>query len=370
MAKRVLLLYITEFSGHHRASLAVEKALKHVEPAAETLCVNSFHYTNPVLEKIINTTYMGVIKKTPEVWEYLYDNPKVVKNTQRLKEAIHRYSSKKLITLLDDFKPDVVVATQAFPCGIIADLKKTFNLNISLIGVLTDFYPHSYWMYESANRYVVPSEEAKQRFIRDGIPQEKVEIMGIPIDIKFSQEKSKEQIRKKFHLSAQTPTVLVMGGGGGIGPIKVIISTLEKLKADIQVIVVSGTNTRLYKYLLKKVKSFRKKLIPLEYSEDIDELMEVSSILITKPGGITVSEALAKSLPILIINPIPGQEAKNTKFLVKVGAAVKADNQAELSVLLENLFAMPSKLKAMSEAASGISKPDAAVDIAKMIIDL
>lgn len=368
MAKKVLLLYITGSSGHHRASLAIEKALKLLEPTVETMCVNSFNYTNPVLEKIINKTYMGIIRQTPEVWEYLYDNPKVVKNTQRLKEAIHKYNSKKLKMLLDSFKPDVVLTTQAFPCGIVADLKKSFNLNILLIGVLTDFYPHSYWMYESVDRYVVASEEARQRFIRDGIPEDKVKILGIPVDVKFQQKKSVKQIKEKLNLDQNKPVVFVMGGGGGLGPMKNIILTLEKLNTNIQIIVATGTNTKLYKYLIKKAQNFKKRLIPFEYSDNIDELMEISDVLITKPGGITVSEALAKSLPILIINPIPGQEAKNTKFLIKSGVAVKADNQMELAALLQNLFSMPSKLRAMAKAAAKISKPTSAMDIARMII--
>ncbi len=357
-------------SGHHKASLAIEKALKLQQPFVETMCVNSFNYTNPVLEKIINRTYMGIIRRTPEVWEYLYDNPKVVKNTQRLKDAIHKYNSKKLKMLLDSFKPDVVVTTQAFPCGIVADLKKSFNLNILLMGVLTDFYPHSYWMYESVDRYVVASEEAKQRFLHDGISADKVKIMGIPIDVKFRQKKAVKQTKERLNLNLNKPVVLVMGGGSGLGPIKTAVLILERLNADVQIIVVTGTNKKLYKYLNKKAPSFKKKLMPLEYSDNIDELMEISDILITKPGGITVSEALAKSLPILIINPIPGQEAKNTRFLVKSGAAVKAENQIELSALLENLFSMPSKLKAMSEAAYKISKPNSATDIANMIINL
>ncbi len=370
MSKRILLLYITVLSGHHKASIAIEKALKLLNPTVEVMGVNSFNYTNPILEKIITRTYMGVIKRTPEVWEYLYDNPKVVKNTQRLKEAIHKYNSKKLKILIDDFKPDVVVATQAFPCGIVADLKKSFNLDISLVGVLTDFYPHSYWMYESVDRYVVASEQAKQRFIRDGISEDKVKIMGIPIDVRFSENKPKGPIKERLNLALNKRVVLIMGGGGGLGPIKAIVSILQKLSADIQIIVATGTNRKLYKYLVKRAPRFKKRLIPLEYSDNIEELMEISDIIITKPGGITVSEALAKSLPILIINPIPGQEAKNTKFLVKSGAAVKAENETELLALAENLFTMPSKLKTMAEAAGKISKPKSALDIAGMVLNL
>ncbi|UCH12878.1 MAG: glycosyltransferase, partial [Candidatus Omnitrophota bacterium] len=226
------------------------------------------------------------------------------------------------------------------------------------------------WMYESVDRYVVASEEAKQRFMHDGIPEDKVKIMGIPIDVRFSENKPKDPIKEKLSLALNKRVVLIMGGGGGLGPIKAIVSILQKLSADIQIVVATGTNTKLYKYLVKRAPRFKKRLIPLEYSDNIDELMEISDVVITKPGGITVSEALAKCLPILIINPIPGQEAKNTKFLIKSGAAVKAENETELSALLENLFSMPSKLKTMAGAAGKISKPKSALDIAEMILNL
>src|SRR3989338_10794978 len=124
---KVLLLYISEYSGHHCASLAIEKALHGLNPEVKTLNINSFHYTNPILEKIINRAYMGVIQRRPEIWDYLYDNPEVLKKTQRLRDMIHRFNTGKLNNLLDEFRPDVVVCTQAFPCGMIADYKKSFN---------------------------------------------------------------------------------------------------------------------------------------------------------------------------------------------------------------------------------------------------
>ena len=161
-----------------------------------------------------------------------------------------------------------------------------------------------------------------------------------------------------------------MGGGQGLGPFKSIMLTLERLSTEAQSIFVAGTNKKLYKYLSKKTPKLKKQFKVLSYSEDIDELMDLSDIIITKPGGITTSEALAKGLPLLIVNPIPGQEAKNTKFLVNSGAAIKANNQDELKTLLENLFAMPSKLNVMSEAAMGIGKPLSSLDTARMIIEL
>src|SRR3989338_4475697 len=196
--KRVLLLYISEDSGHHCASLAIEHALHELDPTVKTLNINSFNYTNPILEKIINRTYMGVVKRTPEIWDYLYDNPRVLRSTQRLREMIHKFNSAKLKTLLDEFRPDAIVCTQAFPCGMVADYKKSFDLDVPLIGVLTDFAPHSYWIYNNVDRYVVPSEETGKKLIENGIDPQKVAVFGIPIYPKFREAVNKEEVFKRL----------------------------------------------------------------------------------------------------------------------------------------------------------------------------
>src|SRR3989338_2966044 len=169
--KRILLMYITEISGHHSATLAIEKALK-------TLNINAFNYTNPISEKIINRVYMGVIKTTPHVWDFLYDNPTVAKNLEKIKDAIHKFNSPKLDKLLNSFKPDVVACTQAFPCGMVADLKKIRNLQLPLVAVLTDYVPHSYWVYDTVDYYISPSEEVSSRLIKKGIKAERIKTLG------------------------------------------------------------------------------------------------------------------------------------------------------------------------------------------------
>ena len=367
-AKKVLLLYISILSGHHRAAMAVEKALKHLNPETEVYSINSFNYTNPILEKVINRTYMGIIKRTPEVWEYLYDNPKVVKNSQRLKEMFHRYNSSKMKALIEEFKPDAVACTQAFPCGMVADYKTSFNSDLKLYGLLTDFYPHSYWVYEAVDNYVVASEEAKSKLIENGVSPSKIQIYGVPIDIRFNGPHSDKNIHERLGLDKNEKTILIMGGSCGLGPIKRIIYTLDRIESDIQTIVVTGTNSKLNSYLRRKAKRLNKKLVALGYADNVSELMGISDMIVTKPGGLTVSEALVKQLPIIIINPIPGQESKNTEFLIKQKAAIKAANEHELAILVDNLCGSPAKLEAMKKSAAALGQPESALNIAKMIL--
>jgi len=368
-SKKILLMYITLNSGHHRASLAIESALKEISPSVETLNINAFGYTNPILEKVINSTYMGVIKNKPEVWEYLYDNPKVLKSVQGLRDVIHRFNSKKLKTILEDFKPDACICTQAFPCGMIADYKKNLNLDLPLFGVLTDHAPHSYWIFRDVDCYVTPSEVSKERFVKDGVPESKVKAFGIPINPRFSKGHDKNEVCKKLGLDPERPTVLIMGGSQGLGPVEKIVSVLEGIEVSFQLIVVCGVNKRLERTLSKISSRYNKKVLVFGYVENVDELMEASSIVVTKPGGLTTAEALSKDLPMIIVHPIPGQEMKNTDFLLQQGVAVRAEDSEDIAALVKELFLNTTKLDEMRKRAGLLKKPTAAMDIARLILE-
>jgi processive 1,2-diacylglycerol beta-glucosyltransferase len=360
-------MYITEVSGHHRATIAIENALRALRPDIVTKNINGFNYTNPIVEKIINKAYLGIIKKTPEVWEYLYDNPKVVKSTRRIKEVIHKSNQKKLQVLFNEFKPDFVVCSQAFPCGMVAAYKRTYNLKIPLMAVLTDYAPHAYWLYDEIDYFIVANQESKQRFIREGIKKERIKILGIPIEQKFANDLDREKIAKNLGLDLSKPVILIMGGGQGIGPLKRIIRSFSKIKLDFQTIVVSGTNKGLLRWL-RKYKLRDKKLVPLGYVNNVDEIMSISTLLITKPGGITSAEALAKGLPMIIMHPIPGQEANNTQYLLKQCVAVKVDTIEQLDKKINELLSNEEALKNMSHCAKEISFPESSLNIAKLIL--
>jgi len=363
-------MYISEVSGHHSATVAIEKALKIFSPDIEILNINAFNYTNPISEKIINRLYMGVIKRTPQIWDYLYDNPAVVKNLEKIKENIHKFNSPKLKNLFDKFKPDVVVCTQAFPCGMVADFKKTYNSDIPLIAVLTDYIPHSYWIYDTLNYYITPSDEVTRRLIKKGVACDKIKALGIPFDPKFNEPVDKNEILQKLKLEPNVTNILIMGGGQGLGPIKTMVKSLEKVKLGIQEIVVSGTNRKLYNSLNRKIKKYKKRIVVLGYVNNINELMSISDIIVTKPGGVTTAEALAKRIPMIIVRPIPGQEASNARYLTERGAAIKIDRAKDINFIIEELLREPNILNRMRESAARISKPDASLDIARLILNL
>jgi len=367
--QKVLMMYITKVSGHRRASVAIQQIMKQLDPTIEAPMVNGFGYTYPVMEKVVNQAYMSVIKTVPFVWEYIYDNPKIVKNSYSLKKFVFKTSAEKIGRLFEKFKPDTVVCTQAFPCGMVANYKKVNGLKTKIIGVLTDFAPHSFWINEGVDYYVVPSVETRECFIRKGVNPDSIKVFGIPIQMKFSGPLDKRTTAKKMNLDPDISTILIMGGGQGLGPIKSILKSLIKVDTNFQIIVLAGTNKRIIHSLHRVTEQSDKKIVILEYSNNVNELMDLATIIITKPGGITVAECLAKGLPMVIVDPIPGQEMYNTNFLINKGIGIRVDKTIAIGGEVELLLNSPEKLSTMSKVAYKNARPNSALDITNLIIN-
>ena len=211
MPARVLLLYITAHSGHARASHAVEQAVRRVDGGASVRAVDAFQTFNPLLSKLVDRLYMTVIRNTPEVWEYLYDNPDVAQRGQGIQRWLHRHDAPKLRRLLDDVRPTVIACTQAFPCGVVAAYKQATGLRTPLYAILTDFIPHQFWLHDAVDRYLVGSEAAQQRLEAHGVAPDRIRQTGIPIDPVFADPQDGAARRLALGLDPQQPTVLLMG---------------------------------------------------------------------------------------------------------------------------------------------------------------
>jgi processive 1,2-diacylglycerol beta-glucosyltransferase len=370
VGKKILLMYITEHSGHHQASIALEKAILAKSPSCSVLNIDAFKYTNPIIEKIMHKTYMQVIKKKPEIWNYLYDNPVVVKKTERIRKLANNAGSKKIDKLIKRFDPAAVACTQALPCGIVANYKKIYRADIPLVGALTDYAPHSYWIHDGVDAYIVPSHGVKRAFIKKGVPPKKIKVLGTPIDPLFAKKINKNKILKKTGLSPEMPVILIMGGTYGIGPDEKLISELGASDKDFQIIVVTGVNKKLYKKLKRMEISFSKKLAVMGFADNVCELMEIADIIITKPGGLTTAEAIAKRLPMIILNPLPGQESLNTKILTDKGIAVKARDERDAVRLSEELIDNPKIIKKMQRIMGQNGKPNSASDAAELLLKM
>lgn len=365
----ILILYITEHSGHHSAAKALVKAFGTFGEAANVHTVNAFKHTFPFVERLTHALYMMVIKRVPGIWEKMYDNPKFYRNSRWLKDKIHDAAMQRLRAIIKQYSPDAILCTQAFPCGIVADYKRKEKVNLPLYGVLTDFSPHAFWVYPEVNFYSVACDESKRMLIERGVGEERIKTFGIPIDPKFSQETDRQEVFLNFGLDPKIPVILLMGGGHGLGPLKETLKSLDEMDQPIQIIVVCGINRKLYEWIQKT--PLKSRVLTFRYTDQVERLMSIAAVIITKPGGITTAEALSKRLPMIILRPIPGQEMRNTQMLVSKGLAVKADDLGTLNRTVVD-FLKKAKGGSMKlpflDPWLGYSKPNSATELARFVL--
>lgn len=354
-------------SGHQRAADAVREALSLLTPSWETAGVDAFSYAYPRAGKIIARTYLEILRHTPILWDYMYDNPDVVLATREVRDLLNLVSLPKMRRLLKQHNPRALVCTQAVPCSVFAAEKRRGKLHIPLIAVLTDFAAHSYWVHPEVDLYCVASEESKRYLVQNGISASKIVLTGIPVSPSFLRRVPKEQACAEFDIDPSRPTVLVMGGSQGLGPLEELVQQLHA--SSYQCLITTGVNRALFRSLHKRYEKDRRVRI-FGYTNMVGTLMDASDLLITKPGGLTSSEALAKGLPMIITNPIPGQEERNARFLLKHGVAEQADEPKEIARLTQNLLHHPVKLKRMMEKTKSVAYPYAAMEVARHVFGL
>ncbi len=368
MKNRALIFYISRLSGHYHAAVAVEKGLLTLNQDAEIRKINTFEYTNPILGRVINKAYMEVIKKKPEIWGNMYDNPDVLEKMKKARATLHKFNMAKIKNLIKKFSPDVAVCTQAFPAGMIADYKRITGSNLPLISVLTDHAPHSYWLFDEVDHFVVPAPETGNVLIQKGVIPKKIKVFGIPVDPKFSLKKDVAGLKSALGIDDSGPVILIMGGNQGLGAMEEVVMSLLKDKYHhYQLIIVAGSNKRLY-YRLTRIaaKGSEHNMAVFPLVDNIDELMEVADAIVTKAGGLTTAEALIKGLPIFLVNPIPGQETRNAEYLIKNGVAIEIEDLEYTHGKINSLFDDVELFDSMKKSIKRIAMPDSAIDIARL----
>ena len=302
---------------------------------------------------------------------YFTDNFFVNLVVSRMRRISNWMNSGRLAKYLIETKPDVIVSTHFFPSEVIGDLKSQGLVNSRLVTVVTDYQLHSWWIVDCTDMYVVGSEWAKKGLLGWNVPPEKVQVLGIPTEPIFSKKLDTDRIFEKDGLARKVFTILVIGGGFGVGPIENIVKVINTVSGKpIQVIAVCGHNEELTRRMEELRGKLDIQLKVLGFIDNVYEYMEISNVLISKSGGITVAESLAKEIPLVVISPIIGQETRNSDFIVGSGAALKLDKVDDLKGALEDLIAHPEKIEEMKEAIRKIKKPAACYDVAKLAIEM
>jgi len=365
---KVLFLSVTAGQGHHQAArAAMESLAKH---KAECLMLDTFEYINPVLSESIARGYLISTKFTPKVYGRIYRMAESIeKNNAKISvsKLISSILSKKLITFLREYNADVLVCTHIFSAQIVSQLQATGLIKSKTIGIVTDFTMHPFWEDTCLDYYITASPQLTYQAMKKGIPPEKVKATGIPIFEKFAVKNNKSDARRNLSLDDKT-TVLVMSGSMGYGNVTDSIRQLDGLKMDLQIISVCGNN----KMLKRKIDNLQtcKKVFSYGFVDNVDELMDASDCIVTKPGGLTVSESMAKCLPMLLVNPIPGQEDRNAEFLLNNGLAMKVSDRFPVDETVYQLLCDGWRRSHIEAMMSEAGKPDSSRQLAELILGL
>ncbi|MBE3143782.1 MAG: glycosyltransferase [Planctomycetes bacterium] len=374
MFERVLILSASAGAGHIRAAQAVEKAFLQLKAAKELRNIDTLDYTNKLFQNLYSKAYIELVDKAPAILGWLYDYFNEPWQNQHLHLAFDKLNVGPLIKLLTEFKPTLAVCTHYLPAEIISWLKEKRRLRTRQAIIITDFDLHAMWLCRNYEHYFVALEETRLHLEALGISPEKITVSGIPIDPVFAEKKDKTEMRKKLGLDINLPAILISAGGFGVGPMEMLVRSLTKMHNKAQVIAICGKNEEL-KTSLKKLKSGLArnntlKVFPVGFTTEMDEYMSAADLLLGKPGGLTTSEALAKSLPLVIVNPIRGQEERNSDHLLEEGAAIRCNNLPVLGYKIDSLLDNPQRLELMRKNVRRLARPNAALDIVKKLLSL
>ena len=387
---RILIATVTAGAGHLAAAAALDEAWRALRPEDVVERIDLLKFFSPLHRRIYSDGYVKIVERAPELWGMMFektDNVKVARRLNRLKRIFPSNSRARFGRHLKQFKPDVVLCTHYLPLESLGHLRKKLvaavydrrthisseenpalterRYNPFVVSVVTDFEAHALWMDSCVDLYCVATEETRARLVARGATPESVIATGIPIAAKFSANPDVKAVRKNLGLRDDLPVMLVLSGGFGMGPVAKILTELDKVPDPFQTIAVAGRNEELRRELATQDRKHPTHV--LGFSSNMHELMAVADLVITKPGGLTCSEALAVGRPLFILNPIPGQEAANSDFLLEHGAAAKANRVEDLPYRIGQLLGS-KKLAAMARAAKALGRPNAAPEICREVL--
>ena len=342
---KILIFYASYGGGHLNAAKSIHDCLKndYKDKNIDVELIDCMKYVNKALEKMTTKAYNEMAKKMPWAWGRIYSD------SQRgplahITSRSNKIMAIKLLRLLREKQPDLIISTHPFGSQMCSYLKRKGKISAKIATIMTDFAPHDQWLVGSDNTdyYFVAHENMKKYLLRKGIPNTKVFATGIPLSSKFLITFDKEKIFKELNLKPDKKTILFFGGGEfGLGKTRTveIFEGFVKYCTDMQIIAISGKNEKMKMAFEKIVSEYQRKgnVLVFEYTSQVPEFMNISDLVVTKPGGLTTTESLASHLPMVIINPIPGQEEKNAKFLVKNGIAIWIKKEDNVIEVLENL---------------------------------
>lgn len=371
---KLLILSASTGNGHLSAAKAVRLYAEKHYPEITVKEVDYLKYVNFTLDKIVSGGYANLVKILPMLYGKLYDGAKN-KNGEKVVELLNKIGLSKMEELIYDFKPDVVLCTHPFPLETLSIFKKKESLDLPIMAIITDYTIHPTWIYHNVDAYIIPNEDFISDLVEMGIAKEKIHPFGIPISESFSNvsESDINSFMAEFYLDKDIPIILIMNGGFGLTNITETFKEVMSIDENFQVIVCAGKDEEMVSSLNDIYIDMYtdKKAVIIGYTDKVNVLMSISDVLVSKPGGLTVTEAMHMSLPIVIKLPIPGQEKENAEYLLNCGIALNSDYISIKRVLERFLFNTTSKrIEYIKQMESEKSKADSSKNICRVLSEL
>lgn len=391
MASRsLLILSVSAGAGHVRAAEALRARAAEAYPGMQTTHIDLMEWVPPVFRKVYAESFLYVVEKHPEIWGYLYGRsdkpPREYSKTEALRKALERLNTVRFMKLLKDLDPDHVICTHFLPAQLLSRKIRKGVFKLPVWVAVTDFDVHRLWIHEHMAGYFAASEEVAYRMADKGVDPGIIQVTGIPIMPAFAAPSSgtdpssgtapldKAECARSLGLDPSRPVLALMAGGAGVGAgtggggLEATAARLLALPGDFQLVALAGRNEKLLADLEGLAQAHSGRFFPMGFTRTIERLMKAADLAITKPGGLTASECLAMGLPMILVNPIPGQEERNADYLLENGAALKAYDGAGLEFRVRALLSDPARLAALGAKARALGKPGAAAAILEKVL--
>jgi processive 1,2-diacylglycerol beta-glucosyltransferase len=379
---RVLILSVSAGTGHLRAAEALEKAALANRNVSEVLHIDSLKHTNKVFRRFYGQFYIDLVRSAPELLGWFYNSQDEPWKTEKMRLMLDRMNTRPLIRKIKKFKPDITICTHFLPAEILSHLMKREKINTHLALTVTDYYVHAMWLSRVFHHYFVANEESQVQLEAMGFPPEAITQCGIPIDPVFAETRDRMVLRDLYGIQKDLPVLLVSAGALGVSSAGRIVEVLNSLTCSVQVVVVCGKNEKLRHTVLKQIEERAAdcdldgpgekstlQIRVLGYTNAMHDWMKLSDLYIGKPGGLTTAEALSCGLPMLIYEPIPGQEERNSDFLLENGVAVKCNQLTTMAYKVDLLLKDPERMERMRQRAFSFGYPNSAAMVIGKLVD-
>lgn len=369
MQKRVLILSAGVGSGHISAAAAIERALAG-RPDVEVRNQDALKLTSRIYQVTAADAYFALVRESPWLVGWWYDqNDEPFRAATGATRLWHTLNGQPLVDMVQEYAPDITVCTHFFPAGMVAQLLSEERLQTRLSIVTTDYDFQGMWLSRIFHRYFVALEETKVHLASFGVEPERITVSGIPVNPVLAEPVDRDAILERYGLRPDLPTILVSAGALGGGPAAEIVAQILQMRVPAQTLVVCGRNRALRNSVTALTAAHAGRFRVLGYTSEMPDLMRVASIFVGKPGGLTSAECMAAGLPMLIIQPIPGQEERNADHLLESGAAVRCRSLGTVAYKLDAVLGDPERLARMREGAARLGRPDAAAVVAETILN-